>query len=72
MGDIEHDLKKYNNLKTDLLSIAKCIDCCEQEDICFYQDLAIIYSERLRKLNDFIRKEYGLDVCANKCLPKDT
>ncbi|MET7021794.1 hypothetical protein [Bacillus mycoides] len=67
MNGIEKDLVKYNNLKSDLLSIAKCIDCCEEKDVCFYQDLAIAYSERLKNLHDFINTEYGVNTCCSKC-----
>ncbi|MFD0768954.1 hypothetical protein ACFQZ1_08530 [Bacillus sp. CGMCC 1.60114] len=71
MGDIEKDLMKYNDLKTVLLSVARCIDCCEDQYVCFYQDLAISYSEQLKKFQDFIKQEYGVDLCCNQCIPKD-
>ncbi|MED1042455.1 hypothetical protein P4T62_28390 [Bacillus mycoides] len=71
MGDIEKELMKYNNLKSVLLSVARCIDCCEKQDVCFYQDLAITYSEQLKKFQDFIKKEYGVDPYCNQCIPEE-
>ncbi|MED1559487.1 hypothetical protein [Bacillus paramycoides] len=72
MKEIEKELLKYNNLKSDLISIARYIDCCEEKDICFYQDLAITYSERLKKLHEFIQTEYGISSCCNKCMQQET
>ncbi|MBJ7950110.1 hypothetical protein [Bacillus cereus group sp. N24] len=71
MENIEKDLIKHNNLKTVLLSVARCIDCCEEKDVCFYQDLAITYSEQLKKFTDFIKQEYGVDLCCNQCLSEE-
>ncbi|WP_033714495.1 hypothetical protein [Bacillus cereus] len=70
MNAIEKELIKYNSLKSDLISIAKCIDYCEEQDVCFYQDLAISYSERLKKFHDFIQKQYGINTCCSKCITK--
>ncbi|MCM3358146.1 hypothetical protein [Psychrobacillus sp. MER TA 171] len=67
MRKIEDDIIKYNDLKTDLLNIGKCIDCCEEDEKCFYQDLAITYSIRLKNFQHFIEREYGLKCC---CSPK--
>lgn len=68
MEKIEKELMKYNTLRSDLLSISKCINCCEEKDVCFYQDLAISYSERLKKLHEFIQLEYGISACCSACI----
>ena len=68
MKDIENEIKKYTQLKIDLLKISKCIECCEEknrEDM--YQNIALEYSINLKKLKEFIEKEYHISLCRCCC-----
>lgn len=65
MTKIEEKLMQINNLKLDLMNIGRCIDSCAANEICYYQDLAITYSMRLKKLKEFINQEYGVNICCD-------
>ena len=49
MENIESNIKRYNELKIDLLNISKCIETCEECDKEFYQNIAIQYSKNIKK-----------------------
>ncbi|MBC6975079.1 MULTISPECIES: hypothetical protein [Bacillus] len=67
MNEIENELKRYNELKRDLMTVVKCIDCCKEDDVCFYQDLAMVYTSELHRFIDFIEKQYGVNIfCMQK------
>ncbi|MGN4444938.1 hypothetical protein ACTFOB_08500 [Bacillus cereus group sp. MYBK79-1] len=67
MKEIEKELKRYNELKRDLMTVTKCIECCQEDDICFYQDLARVYTNKLQAFHNFIEKEYGVSIfCTEK------
>ncbi|KAF6509565.1 hypothetical protein TGS27_3016 [Geobacillus stearothermophilus] len=38
MGNICKKIKKYNQIKIDLLKIVKCIDCCTEDEKELYQN----------------------------------
>lgn len=64
MAEIEEKVKKYNQVKTDLLRVVKCIDCCtEAEEKEFYQDVAVSYSKELKRIKGTIKSVYGIDLC---------
>ncbi|ASI76638.1 hypothetical protein OCD85_06490 [Bacillus pacificus] len=69
MNEIENELKRYNELKRDLMTVAKCIDCCKEEDVCFYQDLAMVYTTKLHSFLDFIEKQHEVSIF---CMQKRT
>ncbi|WIY58996.1 hypothetical protein [Bacillus arachidis] len=62
MNKIEKELKRYNELKKDLMTITKCLDYCQADDVCFYQDLAMVYTNKLQSFHNFIEKEYGVSI----------
>lgn len=58
------EIRKYNQLKIDLLKISKCVECCgEQKDREFYQNIALEYSKELKNLKKFIETEYEVSLC---------
>ena len=50
MENIESNIKRYNELKIDLLNISKCIETCEECDKEFYQNIAIQYSKKYKEI----------------------
>ncbi|ECO1678061.1 hypothetical protein [Peribacillus frigoritolerans] len=62
---IEKELKKYNQLKIDLLKISKCIECCEEQtDEAMFQNIALEYSKEMKNLKEAIEKEYEISFCS--------
>lgn len=62
--NIESEIKKYNQIKIDLLKIAKCIECCEENyDVEMYQNIALEYSKKLKNVKKSIEKEYKIKLC---------
>ncbi|MED4286314.1 hypothetical protein P4679_30740 [Priestia megaterium] len=64
MEAIVEKVKKYNQIKMDLMKIAKCIDCCtEVEEKEFYQDVAVSYSKEMKRIKGTIEDTYGIQIC---------
>lgn len=64
METIVEKVKKYNQIKMDMMRIVKCIDCCtENEEKEFYQNVAISYSKELRRVKGAIEDTYGIQIC---------
>ncbi|WP_243292139.1 hypothetical protein [Bacillus sp. FJAT-47783] len=62
--DIDKQLKKFNQLKIDLLKISQCIDYCSDEgEEEFYRNIALEYSKELKKLKEYIEKNYDIKFC---------
>ncbi|MES9699975.1 MULTISPECIES: hypothetical protein [Bacillus] len=62
---LEKDLKKYNQIKTDLLKMSKCIECCEQEnERVMYQNVTMEYSKELKQLQKALEATYGVKLCS--------
>lgn len=62
---LEKDLKKYNQIKTDLLKMSKCIECCEQDnEKAMYQNVTIEYSKELKQLQKSLEATYGVKLCS--------
>ncbi|HFR4168329.1 hypothetical protein [Bacillus cereus] len=70
MKKLETDIKKYNELKKDLLQISQCLICSEDADKVFYQDIAINYSKKLKLLQGFLEDTYNIKICQS-CKPSD-
>lgn len=70
MKKLETDIKKYNELKKDLLKISQCLICSEDDDKLFYQDIAIDYSKKLKVLQQFLEDTYRIKICQS-CKPSD-
>lgn len=69
---IEKELIKYILLKKDLLETSRYIKYCAEQDACFYQDLAIFYSNRLKDFEKFLNENYGIIFCSeHPCENKD-
>jgi Iap family predicted aminopeptidase len=65
---IEKEIKKYNQIKIDLLKISKCIECCEEKkEEEMYQNIALEYSKELRNIKEYIEKEYKITFCNSCC-----
>lgn len=60
---LEEQLKKYNQIKIDLLKVAQCIDCCDPSEISDLQDICIDYSHELKDLRHQIESIYGIKLC---------
>ncbi|MBR9747575.1 hypothetical protein ACQVWD_26430 [Bacillus cereus] len=71
MDIIEEKVKKYNQVKIDLMKIAQCIDCCNEDEREIYQDIALNYSKHLKYIQESIEKIYGIDICNCCTLPKE-
>lgn len=63
MPKIEEKVVRYNQIKTDLLKIVKCIDCCNENEKDLYQNIAAEYSKELRRLKESIENVYGIELC---------
>lgn len=62
---IEDEVLKYSKLKSDLLKIVRCIDCCTNENEKeMYQNIALEYSKGLKSLHNSIQKEYQITFCS--------
>nr|WP_194950050.1 hypothetical protein [Anoxybacillus flavithermus] len=60
---IDEKIKKYNQIKIDLLKIVKCIDCCTEDEKELYQNIAIEYSKELKRLKKSIESAYDVKIC---------
>lgn len=71
---IEKEIKKFNQIKMDLLKISKCIEyCTEINQKEMYQNIAMEYSKELKHLSKYIQNEYQVTFCAGcKNLNSDT
>ncbi|MED3778031.1 hypothetical protein ABEP13_15290 [Geobacillus stearothermophilus] len=69
--EVDQILKSYMQLKTDLLKIAQCIDCCAEEEKEHYRTEALHYSKKLKKLKETIEETYGLKICQCCFHPND-
>ncbi|MBC6972435.1 hypothetical protein H9I32_08430 [Bacillus sp. Xin] len=67
MDIIEEKVKKYNQVKADLMKIAQCIDYCSEDERELYQDIALNYSKQLKHIKESIEKIYGVELC--NCCP---
>ncbi|QDQ03665.1 hypothetical protein [Bacillus sp. BD59S] len=56
MDIIEEKVKRCNQVKIDLMKIAQCIDCCNEDEREFYQDIALNYSKHLKGIQKSIEK----------------
>lgn len=56
MDIIEEKVKKYNQVKIDLMKIAQCINCCNEDERETYQDIALNYSKHLKCIQESIEK----------------
>ena len=68
MGIIEDEIKKYNQIKTDLLKMSQCLGCCDASKKELYQNLCLEYSKELKEMKTLIERTYGVEVC-NCCKP---
>ncbi|MGU3443766.1 hypothetical protein ACLBXI_28830 [Bacillus cereus] len=50
MKQLETQLIEYNNMKNELLQVAKCIDSCKPEERGMYQNIALEYAVCLKRL----------------------
>ncbi|MEC2277228.1 hypothetical protein ACPCXE_06385 [Bacillus velezensis] len=64
MEPIEKSLNHYYKLKCDLLILARQLNSCEAMDKELYQDMALCYSEHLKKMNKILEEEFGLNMCS--------
>jgi hypothetical protein len=71
MENIESNIRRYNELKIDLLKISKCLENCEEYDKEFYQDIAIQYSKKHKEMKKFIEKTYDVKICECFSYEKD-
>ena len=62
---MEDNIIKYNKIKTDLLKMSKCIECCEASEVELYQDICIEFSKELKEIKKQIELTYDIKVC--KC-----
>ncbi|MBD8591434.1 MULTISPECIES: hypothetical protein [Peribacillus] len=69
MKELESQLEKYNQIKIDLLKVAKCIECCSDNERELYQNISLEYSKELRGIKQSIEDVYGIQLCAC-CSPK--
>ncbi|MEH7314275.1 hypothetical protein [Priestia megaterium] len=60
MAFVESELREYNRLKCELFRICNCIDCCIDDNKEFYQDLAISYSTKLKRIEQLFFVKYGI------------
>lgn len=63
MEKIENDLKKYNQLKLDLLKMANCLKNCEDNSQEMYQNICLEYSKELNEMKNFLEDTYNLKLC---------
>ena len=62
---VEQKIKKYNQIKMDLLNVSKCIDCCSsinEKEV--YQNIALKYSEEMKQIKDLLEKIYDVKICS--------
>ncbi|PRT15859.1 hypothetical protein C6360_27330 [Bacillus wiedmannii] len=69
MDTITDSIQRYNDLKINLLNIIKCIDHCPDAEKGFYRDVALIYSNHLKKMQEEIEKIHHFKFC--NCLPSE-
>jgi len=60
---LEETVTKYNQVKADLMKIAQCIDCCNEEEKEIYQDIALNYSKQLKSIKESVERVYGVELC---------
>lgn len=59
MCGLESELKKYQQIKIELLRMAKCIECCRESEKEMYQNICFEYSKELRKVKEIIDSVYN-------------
>jgi len=60
---LEESVTEYNKVKSDLMKISQCIDCCNEDKKEFYQDIALDHSRQLREIKESIESIYGIELC---------
>jgi hypothetical protein len=60
----ENELKNCLKLRKRLFEISKILTYCDVEERQFYEELCILYSKRLKVLNDKLNNEFGILSCA--------
>jgi len=60
---LEERVTEYNQVKSHLMKIAQCIDCCSEEEKEIYQDIALNRSKQLRSIKESIESIYGIELC---------
>ncbi|MGM9898262.1 MAG: hypothetical protein ACI32W_10005 [Enterococcus faecalis] len=63
MEVLENDLKKYNQLKIDLLKMASFLENCENDFKDMYQNICLEYSKELLEMKNVLEKTYDLRIC---------
>lgn len=67
--DMEYKINKYNQIKTELLKMSKCIEYCEASEVERYQDICLEFSKELKEMKKHIESTYGIEIC-NCCVPE--
>ncbi|MEY9980600.1 phosphoglycerate-specific signal transduction histidine kinase [Lysinibacillus sp. RC79] len=62
MNNIEYKLRKYNQIKTDLLKISKCLEHCDKAQKELYQNVCIEYSMELKKIKNSLESVYDVKI----------
>jgi hypothetical protein len=60
---LEERVTEYNQIKSDLMKISQCIDCCSEDKKEYYQDIALDRSKQLRSIKESIESIYGIELC---------
>ena len=60
---LEENVKKYNKIKSDLLKMSKCIECCDPSEVSHFQDICKDYSQEMRDLKLQIESIYDIKIC---------
>ncbi|EGI2114993.1 hypothetical protein FH832_003060 [Listeria monocytogenes] len=63
MNTIENKFKRYNEIKMDLLKMAKCLDYCDESQKEMYQNICVEYSKELKDMKKSLELLYDVSIC---------
>lgn len=63
MDNVEGKFERYNQIKTDLLKMSKCLEHCDESLKELYQNICIEYSVELKKIKKSLELIYDIKVC---------
>lgn len=61
--DLLEAIKKYLELKTELLKVTKCLECCSELDKEFYYNIAEEYCKKIKLTGAHLNKEIDISTC---------
>ncbi len=59
----EDKLRKYNQIKIDLLKMSKHLDFCDETEKNLYQNICVEYTKELKEIKKSLEQTYGIEIC---------